>query len=48
MEDIDGGLHPAVDGQILDDEMMMMDPRNESCLLTGYMAWQKLYHWTLY
>ena len=23
MEDIDGGLHPAVDGQSLDDEMMM-------------------------
>ena len=24
MEDIDGGLHPAVDGQSLDDEMMMI------------------------
>ena len=24
MEDIDGGLHPAVDGQSLDDEMKMI------------------------
>ena len=24
MEDIDGGLHPAVDEQSLDDEMMLM------------------------
>ena len=24
MEDIDGGLHPAVDGQSLDDDEMMM------------------------
>ena len=27
MEDIDGGLHPAVDGQSLDDEMMMIPVR---------------------
>ena len=28
MEDIDGGLHPAVDGQSLDDdEMMIASPK---------------------